>query len=306
MTDHLFAAPLTFLNLPLSTEFSSADVAILGIPYDCARDMIRFGSRQGPNAVRHASVLTGKLIKDASPSPLDDRIVIDAGNVALSLEQIESAFQHIEQAITTILEADCVPFTIGGDGAVSLPQMRALNMRYGEFAVVHIDAHTDAWPIDDDIPFTNANQFTHAARDSLLDMRAAIHIGTRGPVNANEAIRNARSMGYEVIPIEQYFELGVQAVISRIHEVVGNRPVFVCYDMDFFDPAVVPGVATPTPGGALPAEGIQLMRGLEGLNVIGIDINTTTPVHDPAGSSANLAATLLAEGLAVIPFGNDT
>lgn len=293
----LFVPPLTFLNLPLSNDFRDADIAILGIPYDCGRDPIRFGSRQGPNAIRHASILTGELIKDASPSPFDTKKVIDAGNVQLSLENIEQAFGQIEAAVTTILNEYCLPFAVGGDGAISLPQMRALHKQHGEIAVVHIDAHTDAWPVESNTPFTNANQFTHAMTEGLIDRSAALHIGTRGPINANTAIQHARDMGYEVIPIEKYFEMGVDKVVEHIHQLVAGKPVFICYDMDFFDPAMVPGVATPTPGGALPYEGIMLMRGLKGLNIVGIDINTTTPLHDPAGASANLAATLIAEGL---------
>jgi agmatinase len=175
--------------------------------------------------------------------------------------------------------------------------MRALHKQYGEIAIVHIDPHTDAWPIESDTPFTNANQFTHAITEGLIKRSAALHVGTRGPVNANKAIKYARNMGYEVIPIEQYFEMGVVEVIEHIHRLVVDKPVFICYYIDFFDPSMVPGVATPTPGGALASEGIMLMRGLKGLNIVGIDINTTTPLHYPAGTSANLAATLIAEGL---------
>ena len=300
MTDSVFVPPLTFLNLPYSADFHNADVAILGIPYDCARDSIRFGSRQGPNAARHASVLTAKLLKDASPCPLDSLRVVDAGNVDLSLEDIGQAFARIEQAMGDVLEHRCTPLAVGGDGAVSLPQMRALNKKFGQFAVVHIDAHTDAWPVQPETPYTNANQFTHAVNENLVDIGAAMHIGTRGPVNADAAVESARNMGYEVIPFDMYREWGVSRVLQHIHERVGDKPVFICFDMDFFDPAMVPGVATPTPGGALPEEGITLMRGLKGLDIIAIDINTLTPVHDPSGSSSNLAAGLVAEGLGIL------
>ena len=300
MSQSLFQPPLTFLNLPLSTDFKNADVAILGIPYDCARDMIRFGSRLGPNSVRHASILTAKLIKDADPSPFDTIEVIDCGNVALSLEDIDQAFDQIEKAIDRILQDKCIPLTVGGDGAVSLPQMRALHKKFGKFAVIHIDAHTDAWPVGDDIPFTNANQFTHAVKENLVDLDAAIHLGTRGPVNANAAIEHAREMGYDVIPFEQYQSMGVDEALSHVINKVGERPVFVCFDMDFFDPCMVPGVATPTPGGALPVDGLSLMKGMKSLNVIAVDINTTTPVHDPSGATSNLAAGLVAEALNVL------
>ena len=300
MNSKLFRDPLTFLDLPRSTDFASADVAIVGIPFDCARDLTRFGPRQGPNAVRHASVLTRNLMEDADPFPLDSISVIDAGNVDLPMDDIETAFARIESAMDTILQAECIPLAVGGDGSVSLPQMRALHRNHGEFALLHFDAHTDTWEVPESGQHTNANQFTFANTEALLDMRAAVHIGTRGPVNASRNIHYAESLGYRVIPFSQYRSMGYQELLSVVKQIVGKRPVFICYDMDFFDPSVAPGVATPTPGGAMPEEGLELMRGLKGLNIIGIDINTMTPLHDTSGATAILAASLLAESLGIL------
>ena len=216
------------------------------------------------------------------------------------LGDITAAFVRIESAMDAILQANCIPLAVGGDGSVSLPQMRALHRKHGSFALLHFDAHTDTWPVPDAGRHSNANQFTFANTEALVDMQAALHIGTRGPVNASRNIRYAESLGYRVIPFTDYRGLGPAGLLSVIHETVGSRPVFVCYDMDFFDPSVAPGVATPTPGGAMPEEGLELMRGLQGLNVIGIDINTMTPLHDAGGVTATLAASLLAESLAVL------
>ena len=300
MSTDLFRDPLTFLDLPRSTDFAAADVAVVGVPFDCARDLTRFGPRQGPNAVRHASVLTANLMRDADPYPLDSIAVVDAGNVDLPMDDVETAFERIEAALGSMLEADCIPVAVGGDGSVSLPQMRALHRRHGPFALLHFDAHSDAWPVSADGRHSNANQFTFAASETLLDMQAALHVGTRGPVNAKANIEFARSLGYRVIPFEEYRDMGPQELLSTARQLVGERPVFVCYDMDFFDPSVAPGVATPTPGGAMPEEGLALMRGLAGLNIIGIDINTMTPQHDAGGATATLAASLLAESLGVL------
>ena len=300
MSSDLFRNPLTFLDLPHSTAFADADVTILGIPFDCGRDPTRFGPRQGPNAVRHASILTRELMQDADPFPLDSITVTDAGNVNLLPGDIDLAFSRIEAAMDAILCADCIPVTVGGDGSVSLPQMRSLHRKYGAFALLHFDAHTDTWPVPASNQHNNANQFTFASTEELVDMRAALHIGTRGPVNARKNIDYAESLGYRVIPFNEYRAMGQQELLSLINNVVGEKPVFVCYDMDFFDPSVAPGVATPTPGGAMPEEGLALMRGLKGLNIIGIDINTVTPVHDAGGSTAILAASLLAECLGIL------
>jgi len=298
--NRLFANPLSFLSLSVSQDFDEVDVAILGIPFDCGRDPTRFSARLGPNAVRHASILTADLMLDAKPSPLDSLRVVDAGNVVVSLEDIEQTFDQIEQAMMQILDAGCIPLTVGGDGAVSLPQMRALNRRHGEIAVLHFDAHTDAWPLDETGSYSNANQFTFAVNESLIDLEAAIHIGTRGPVNALAAIEYAESLGYEVMPVEQLRQLGCEKLLAYLRQRIGEKPVYVCYDMDFFDPSVAPGVATPTPGGIMPGEGIDLLRGLKDLNIIGIDINTISPLHDSTGATATLAASLLAESLGIL------
>ena len=299
MTGSLFRPPLTFLHLPYSQDFASAEIAILGLPFDCGIDPTRFGARLGPNAIRLASALTSQLLDDADPSPLT-RNVIDAGDVNLSLQNIHQAFEQIEAAMHQVLAGNCRPITLGGDGAVSLPQMRAIVKHHTDVAVLHFDAHTDAWPLKNNDHFDNTTQFTHGAHEGLIDVVNSIHVGTRGPVNADGAINYARSLGYEVIPFTTMREWGEDRLVAHLHQRLAGRAVYLCFDMDFFDPSVAPGVATPTPGGANAADGIALLRKLEGLKIIAADINTTTPVHDPAGVTASLAATLTSECLALI------
>ena len=171
MSSKLFRDPLTFLDLPRSTNFIDANVAILGVPFDCARDLTRFGPRQGPNAVRHASVLTRNLMEDADPFPLDSIRVVDAGNVDLPMDDIDEAFAQIEAAMDSILQAGCIPIAVGGDGSVSLPQMRSLHRKYGEFALLHFDAHTDTWEVPESGHHSNANQFTFANTEALIICR---------------------------------------------------------------------------------------------------------------------------------------
>ncbi|MBT5434454.1 MAG: agmatinase, partial [Rhodospirillaceae bacterium] len=192
------------------------------------------------------------------------------------------------------------PLTIGGDGAVSLPVMRATRRRYPDMAVLHLDAHTDAWPLAGNDHYDNATQFTHALNEGLIDIAHAIHVGTRGPVNAMKAIGHARSMGYEVIPFDVVREWGEKKLLEHLHARLKGRPLYLCFDMDVFDPSVAPGVATPTPGGLLPADGIALLRGLSGLDIVCADVNTPTPVHDPSGATAGLAAAIATECLALM------
>ena len=299
MGDSLFKPPLTFLHLPYSQDFRAADIAVLGLPFDCGLDPTRFGPRLGPNAIRLASALTSQLLDDADPSPLT-RKVIDAGDVNVSLGNIHQTFARIQAAMEQVLGGHCRPLTLGGDGAVSLPQMRAIAKHHPDVVVLHFDAHTDTWPLKSNDHFDNTTQFTHGANENLIDVSHSIHVGTRGPVNADAAINYARGLGYEVIPFATLRDWGEERLITHLHERLTGHAVYLCFDMDFFDPSVAPGVATPTPGGASAADGIALLRKLQGLQIIAADINTTTPIHDPTGASAGLAAAVATECLALV------
>ena len=218
-----FKPPLTFLNLPLSTEFSSGDIAVVGLPFDCGNSRTRFGCRLGPNAVRQASILTADLLTDAEPSPLDSRRIVDAGDIDLPLDDIHAAFDAIERGIREIVEAGATPLTLGGDGSVSLPVLRAMHQRYPDLAVLHLDAHTDAYPLAGNNHYDNATQFTHALNEGLVDVAHAIHIGTRGPVNAMKTILHVRDMGYEVISLRYDARMGRETP-ARTPPCTSRRP----------------------------------------------------------------------------------
>ena len=203
-------------------------------------------------------------------------------------------------AMNVVLDADCIPLTLGGDGAVSLPQMRSIKRAHGPVAVLHFDAHTDTAQLTSNDHYDNATQFTHAVNESLIDVAHAIHVGTRAPVNAEDDIAYTRSLGYEVIPYEVVRDWGEAKLIAHLKQRLNGQKVYLCFDMDFFDPSVAPGVQTPTPGGAHAAEGLALVRGLKELHFVAFDINTVTPMHDPSGVTASLAASVAAEMLTLL------
>lgn len=298
MPQPLFAAPCTLFGVPLSQDFEQARAAVLGIPFDCGLSPTRFGCRLGPNAIRQASPLTAALMRGADLDPLEG--VVDAGNLAVPAGPIHVAFDAIERAMSRVLDAGCIPLALGGDGAVSLPQMRSLQNAHGPVAVLHFDAHTDSARLASNDHYDNATQFTHAANEALIDVAHALHIGIRAPVNADDDIAYTRSLGYEVISYEVARCWGEPRLLAHVQQRLRGKKVYLCFDMDFFDPSVAPGVQTPTPGGALAAEGLALIRGLKGLDVVALDINTVTPLHDSAGVTAALAASVASEMLALL------
>jgi guanidinobutyrase len=183
-----------------------------------------------------------------------------------------------------------IPVTMGGDGAITLPQVRALARQHPDLCIVHIDAHTDAYPIQG---YNTATGFRHMAQEGLIDARRSFQIGMRGPTMVPGVFEFCRELGYHLIPMTELRRIGYESVVARVVETIGDRPVYLCYDMDFFDPSVAPGVCTPTWGGCLAHEGLGFLEMLQPLDIKLLDVNTVSPPHDPTGMTAFLAATLM-------------
>lgn len=190
-----------------------------------------------------------------------------------------------------------VTVTMGGDGAISLPEMRALHRRHPDLVVVHIDAHTDAYPIDG---YNTATAFSRAADERLVDPSRSFHIGVRSSLIVPRVYEYGRQIGYSIVTMQELMSRGIDAVFGEVAERIGNRPVYLCFDMDFFDPSVAPGVCTPAWGGASTREGLAALRACSPLNVVGLCVNTVSPPHDPADMTAFLAAHVMYEFLVML------
>lgn len=290
----------SFMGAPLSRDLSGAKAAILGIPYDSGTHAVRVGARNGPAAIREQSILVRAYEPPLQDfDPLRKLGVVDFGNVAVVPSSIPDSFAAIEEAVWEIASTGTIPVTMGGDGAVTLPQLRALRRCHEGLVVLHIDAHTDTFPEDglDRVRYSNATTFTRAAEEGLVDTAHSWHLGARGPTYRQDAWSHARALGYNVIPDHEMRAKGLQETASELREKLAGRPVYLCFDMDVFDPGFAPGVCTPTWGGLTPYEGLTLLRGLEGLRYVAFDINTVSPPHDVGGMTACLAAACMREFL---------
>jgi agmatinase len=291
----IFAAPPSFMGVPFSRDPRGSKAAILGVPFDCGTHAVRIGSRLGPNAIREQSA----LVRPYEPplqdfNPLERLGVIDCGNVRVVPGDIDASYPAIEAAVRRIVDAGAVPVTMGGDGAVTLPQLRALHRKYPDLALLHIDAHTDTYPTPG---YNTATTFTRAAEEGLLDVAHSLHVGARGPVYMPEVFEHTRQHGYRLVSGVDLVARGIPAVLEEIHAALAGRPVYLCFDIDFFDPSGAPGVCTPAWGGASAREGLALLQGLAGLRLVACDVNTVSPPHDVGGMTAFLAATVMLECL---------
>jgi agmatinase len=301
MTDALFVPPETFIGLPSGPPGPGCRAAIIGVPFDCGTHPFRVGARQGPASVRQQSA----LIRRYHPSLADADVpallgAVDCGDVALTPGRPDAAFPRIEAAAASILDAGTVPIGIGGDGSVSLPLMRAAGRCHKGLVALHIDSHTDAYPYAPEDRYTAATQFTHAAEEGAIDAASSWHVGIRGFTYTAGVIPRAHGLGYRVITADDLLRRGFAQSMAEFRDSVAARPVYLCWDMDVFDPSVAPGVCTPTWGGLSAREGIDLIRTLTGLNIVAMDFNTVSPPQDVNGMAAHLCAHMMMEAMVLL------
>lgn len=288
----------TFMGVPASRVLRPGQAAIVGIPFDCGTHPTRIGCRQGPAAIRQQSGLVRPFYPPISDTNvLDELEVVDLGDVEVTSGRIEESMAAMERALDAVLTAGGFPVTMGGDGAVSLPQLRAVHRHYRDLVVLHIDAHTDAYPV---AGITTSSTFTRAAEEGLVDLGRSFHIGARGTLALAGAYAHTRSLGYRLILGEDVRRRGLADVVAEVRDTIGRRPLYLCFDMDYFDPSAAPGVATPTWGGPDAAAAFDLLHGLSGLNIVCLDVNTVSPPHDVGGMTAYLAGHVMLIGLHLI------
>jgi agmatinase len=282
--------------LPAAADAKGLEVAVVGVPSDLGVSN-RSGARFGPRAVRTIERI-GPYHPTQKNVPKARVKAADIGDVPFrSRFNLEQTLEDIEAFYNDLQKQGVRPLSVGGDHSVTYPILKALG-RDRPVGLVHIDAHCDTMGAFDDCKFHHGGPFRLAVLDGVLDPERTIQIGIRGAANVFWEFSYASGM--TVIEIEEFTALGVAAVAERARAVVGDGPVYVSVDVDGFDPAFAPGTGTPEIGGITPREGIALLRALTGLHIIGADVVEVAPQYDPTTNTAQLAAQLLFEELALL------
>jgi agmatinase/guanidinopropionase len=291
-----YAGIPTFMRQPASRDLDGVDVAVVGIPYDGGATGFRSGARMGPRKIREASLIMWGYNPNFKVAPLDVLNIVDYGDVAVDPVSIEATMQAITTEVGAILERGPSVVVLGGDHSVSLPLLRAHAEKFGPLALVHFDSHRDTEPG----AFHHGTPFRHAVEEGLIDPHALVQVGIRGPLSSVEHEEISKRLGARVLTIDACFVMGVPAVVQTIHQVVRDRRVYVSLDIDAVDPAYAPGTGTPEVGGFTSYQMVQLVRGLQGLNVVGFDLVEVSPPYDAGEITSILAANLVFEYLSVL------
>ena len=301
-----FAGIPTFMRLPhvsiTSDRLSEVDVGLLGIPWDSGTTN-RPGPRHGPRQLRDLSTMIRAENGATGVRPFEIANCADLGDVSPNPVDMQDGLNRVQQFVAKAKAANVRPLTAGGDHLCSLPVLRAV-AEDGPVGMVHFDSHTDLFDsYFDGNKFTHGTPFRRAVEENLLDPKKVVQIGIRGTCYSQEDIDFAKAVGIRIIRIEEFFKRGIEDVMAEAREIAGADPCYVSYDIDFVDPTFAPGTGTPEVGGPNSFQAIQVVRELQGLDIIGADLVEVSPPFDMNGMTAWLGVSLMFELLCVMTSG---
>lgn len=295
-----FAGIASMFRLP-ELALSEIDVGIVGVPLDIGTSN-RTGARYGPRQIRAESVLVRPYGMATGAAPFDSFQIADVGDVALNAYNLEKSIQIIEAHFENLLTHDMKTISLGGDHTITLPILRAQAKKYGPLAVIHVDAHADMNDAMFGERITHGTIFRRAIEEDLIDPGKMIQIGLRATGYAAEDFDWARDQGVEVVQAEACWYRSLAPLMKAFYDRIGTeQPVYLSFDIDGLDPSCAPGTGTPEPGGLMTQQGLEIIRGVKGLNLIGADLVEVSPPYDPSGNTALLAANLVFEMLCALP-----
>ena len=277
-----------------AAKIKDVDIGIIGVPWDSGTTN-RPGPRHGPRQLRDASTMIRAQHPVSGVRPYERFNCADLGDVPINPADIEDSMNRITSFYKTVIEKGIKPLTAGGDHLTSLPVLRAVADK-GPLGMIHFDSHTDLFhSYFDGTMFTHGTPFRRAVEENLLDPKRVIQIGIRGTQYDREDLDFAESVGIRVVKIEEFFDRGIEDVMTEAREIVGEKETYISYDIDFIDPAFAPGTGTPEVGGPNSYEALKVVRELTGVKMVGADMVEVSPPFDPSSNTAFLGVSVMFE-----------
>lgn len=281
-----YSGALSFARRQYSKELQAAELAVTGIPFDTATTN-RPGTRFGPRAIRAASVeVSWQRNWPWEFDPFELLNTVDYGDCLFDMGRPETIPAAIEAHASRILDSSCAMLSLGGDHYLTLPLLRAHVKKHGPVSLLHFDAHTDTWE-DEEGRVDHGTMFFHAVNEGLVIPEKSVQVGIR--------TTNDNTMGFNILDAGWVHSHSVDELTTEIKGILGDHKTYLTFDIDCVDPAFAPGTGTPVCGGLSSVHALQTLRGLRGLNVVGMDLVEVSPPFDHAEVTALLGATLAYE-----------
>ena len=298
-----FVGVSTFAKRELVTDWSqiNADVAVLGAPFDFGTQW-RAGARFGPRGIRDASTLfsfghSGAYDHEDDVTYLTEDVkIVDIGDADIIHTDTIKSHQNIEKGVRSILKAGALPVVLGGDHSVNIPCVNAFS-NSGPIHILQIDAHLDFVDERHGVKYGHGNPMRRAAEKNYVT--GLTQVGIRNVSSTSkEGYEDAKAMNSDILSVRQTRKIGPKNLVGRIPK---DSNVYVTIDIDAFCPSIAPGTGTPSHGGFLYYEVLEILQHLSKQNkVVGIDLVEVAPDYDHSGSTTILAAQILLNFLGFI------
>ena len=290
--ENTFGGATSFLRRRYTKDLSGVDIAVLGIPFDQAVTN-RPGTRLGPRAIREASALQPYDPPYGWPfDVMSEFAIVDYGDLAFDYADVRKFPETLREHFRGILHHDVPTVALGGDHYVTYPILKAYAEKYGPISLLQFDAHSDSWPDDEEGRIDHGTFVYKAIKSGIVDASTSVQVGIR--------TTNEDPLGVTTIDARQVHLEGPVKTAERIKQVLGDRPVYLTFDIDALDPAYASGTGTPVWGGLTSAQASIVLRDLAGINIVGGDVVEVSPPYDTTGATAIAGAHVATELLCLI------
>lgn len=292
--------PATMMRLPTQETAEGLDACFIGIPMDIGTSN-RSGTRLGPRQIRDESRMIRPYNMATRAAPFETLQVADIGDVPINTFDLKKSVEIIAHTYRQVLRHDVVPLTLGGDHTLTWPILRAMAEKHGPVALIHVDAHSDTNELMFGEEVAHGCPFRRAHEEGLLLNDKVFQIGLRGSGYSREDFDWGRDKGWTIVPAEDCWHKSLAPLMQDIRAQIGDAPVYLSFDIDSLDPAFAPGTGTVEVGGLTTIQGLEIIRGCMGLNLVGGDLVEVSPPYDTSGNTAVIAANFLFEMLCALP-----
>jgi guanidinopropionase len=293
-----YAGIPTFMRLPYAPAPDGIEIGLVGVPWDGGTTN-RPGARHGPRALRDASTMVRMVNQATAVAPFHTARCADLGDVPPNPASLDDTLERVRGFYIRLVAAGVTPLTAGGDHLTSLPVLRAVAAA-GPIGMVHFDSHTDLYDsYFGGYRLTHGTPFRRAIEEGLLDPARIVQIGIRGSTYDGEDRAFAADAGVRIVTIEELMDRSTESVMAEVRAIIGDRPVYISFDIDGIDPSQAPGTGTPEIGGFSTHTAQRMIRGLDGLDIVGADLVEVSPPFDVGGITAYVGASIMFELLCV-------
>ncbi|XP_075696618.1 agmatinase, mitochondrial-like [Rhinoderma darwinii] len=290
----------TMMRLPYQESAEGLHAAFIGVPLDTGTSN-RPGARFGPRHIRAESSMVRRYNITTRAAPYNSLMVADIGDVNVNLYNLTDSCRRIREAYQKIMAAGCSPLTLGGDHTITYPILQAVAEKHGPVGLIHVDAHTDTGDQALGEKIHHGTPFRRCVDEGLLDCTRVVQIGIRGSSYSPDPYKFCREQGFRLVLAEDCWFKSLVPLMTEVRQQMGDKPVYLSFDIDGIDPSFAPGTGTPEVGGLTTHQALEIIRGSRGLNLVGCDLVEVAPVYDQSGNTALTAANLLFEMLCALP-----